>query len=95
MIRAKYFSYPAGIEFDKNGNIIVTDNAAGQVKIFGDEGIFLGQFGRRSLNRPLGLSLDSNGNIILAAKKLIETFSSNGQFLSKIGGKSTFTFSFH
>ncbi|KAL9958025.1 hypothetical protein ACROYT_G034986 [Oculina patagonica] len=49
------------------------------------------------LLNPWGLSVDSDGNIIVAdtGDKFIKTFSTNGEFLMKKGGKGSLTFPIH
>ena len=49
------------------------------------------------LSFPAGLSIDSDGNIIVADRgnKLIKFFSTDGQFLNKLGTEGSFTEPYH
>ena len=89
------FSFPAGIAFDpQNGNILVADRGNHRVQVFNEKGEYQkGNIFERQRIRdhqpghPNGLSIDSDRNVIVtdSANRVIKMFSSNGQFVRKIG----------
>ena len=95
------FKRPVGIAFHRN-NIIVAEQGNHRVQQISKQGQYLSHFGEiggldGQLKHPSGLSIDSDGNIIVVDmnNKLIKIFSSDGQFLHKLGTEGTFTKPFH
>ena len=95
------FDFPSGIAYHGD-NIIVAEQRNQRVQVLSRQGECLRHFGGEGsldhqLNYPTGLSIDSDGNIIVADKdnKLIKIFSTDGQFLHKLGTEPSFTKPFH
>ena len=83
-------------------NIIVAEQVIHRVQVLSRQGGYLRHFGREGsldhqLDSPTGLSIDSDCNIIVPDKlnKLIKIFSTDGQFLNKLGTEGSFTKPFH
>ena len=95
------FDWPSGIAYHGD-SIIVAEQLNHRVQVLSRQGGYLRHFGGKGsldhqLNFPFGLSIDSDGNIIVVDmnNKLIKIFSSDGQFLHKLGTEGTFTKPFH
>ena len=95
------FDWPSGIAYHDD-SIIVAEQLNHRVQVLSRQGGYLRHFGGKGsldhqLNFPFGLSIDSDGNIIVVDmnNKLIKIFSSDGQFLHKLGTEGTFTKPFH
>ena len=95
------FTYPKGIAFDNNGNIIVADRN-NRVQLLSGNGEFLSKFGDKGsidhqLHNPEGLSVTSDGDFIVADvdNKLIKIFSPRGRFKRKFGGEGPLSIPFH
>ena len=95
------FDWPSGTAYHGD-NIVVADQGNHRVQVLSRQGGYLRHFGGKGsldhqLNFPFGLSIDSDGNIIVVDmnNKLIKIFSSDGQFLYKLGTEGTFTKPFH
>ena len=91
------FDWPSGIAYHGD-SIIVAEQLNHRVQVLSRQGGYLRHFGGKGsldhqLNFPFGLSIDSDGNIIVVDmnNKLIKIFSSDGQFLHKLGTEGTFT----
>ena len=86
---------PAGVVFDRNGQLLVADADNGVVHKFTGpnyEGKFAENVDLDNSRLPMsphGLSIDEEGNIIIADSdnQQIKIFSSEGEFLKNIGGK--------
>ena len=83
-------------------NIIVAEQVNHRVQVLSRQGGYLRHFGGEvsldlQLDSPTGLSIDSDCNIIVPDKlnKLIKIFSTDGQFLNKLGTEGSFTEPFH
>lgn len=67
------FSYPAGIAFDSNGYVYVTDQGddVNRVQIFSSSGVFLGAWGTTGssageFNFPTGIAIAPGGEVYIA-----------------------------
>ena len=83
---------PAGLVFDKDDRLYISDSHNHRVQIFSKDGSFLGKWGsfgsgEGELNLPWGLAFDNEGNVLVAdwGNSRVQKFSPEGRFLSAIG----------
>lgn len=76
-----------------DGKIFIVDTLSYAVKIFKDNGEFLGKFGRPGdgtgdFGKPKGIAIDKNGNIHVADSlfDVVQVFDLSGNFLTWYGG---------
>ncbi|MEM7127723.1 MAG: flippase activity-associated protein Agl23 [Chloroflexota bacterium] len=93
------FNEPWGVAVDDAGQIYVSDTWNGRIQVFDSEGNFQtkwGTFGSTNgelgdhltLFGPRGIAIDQGGNLLIAdtGNKRILQFTSDGQFITQIGG---------
>jgi tripartite motif-containing protein 71 len=85
------FNLPAGIAFDQEGNLYVTDAFNHRVQKFSPTGKFLGKFGvfgtgDGQFNITAGIALDKDGNIYVSDNKndRVQKFDPMGKFLGRL-----------
>lgn len=92
------FRFPATIDVDPTGNVLVVDVLNQRVQRFDSEGNFLASFGSLggkpgTFFRPKGIAVDSAGRSYVSDSFLgvIQLFDANGEFLHVLGagGEST------
>tara|TARA_B100001123_G_C15206957_1_gene985664 strand:- start:39 stop:1055 length:1017 start_codon:yes stop_codon:yes gene_type:complete len=83
---------PAGIAFDTNDNIYITENLNNRVSKFTKDGEFLNSWGmpgsgQGQFDGPWGISIDMHGNVYVADWKndRIQKFTADGEFMTFIG----------
>ena len=59
-------SEPAGLTFDRAGNLYVANYGSSRIEKFSPNGVDLGVFASTGLNGPEGLAFDSEGNLYVA-----------------------------
>jgi DNA-binding beta-propeller fold protein YncE len=86
------FRYPATIDIDPSGNVLVVDVLNARVQKFDAEGNFLSSFGSLggkpgTFFRPKGIAVDDAGRSYVSDSYLgaIQVFDAEGQFLHALG----------
>jgi len=86
------FRYPATIDLDPSGNVLVVDVLNQRVQKFDSEGNFLASIGGLggkpgTFFRPKGVAVDSTGRSYVSDSYLgvIQVFDANGEFLHVLG----------
>jgi DNA-binding beta-propeller fold protein YncE len=92
------FRYPATLELDSAGNVLVVDVLNQRVQKFDPEGehlLNIGGLGGKpgSFYRPKGIALDNAGRIYVSDSFLgvVQVFDANGKFLHVLGSDGTST----
>jgi DNA-binding beta-propeller fold protein YncE len=85
----------AGLAFDAQGNLYITDMGNVRIQKFDSNGKFLAKWGSQGTGdgqfaRPLDLAVDAQGNVYViddrsSPKGRIQKFDSNGKFLARFG----------
>ena len=82
---------PAGLAFDRDDRLYVSDSHNHRVQIFTKDGSFLGKWGSHGngdgeFNWPWGLAFDNEGNVLVAdwGNCRVQKFSPDGKFLDVI-----------
>ncbi len=92
----RQFEYPDGFDFDKKGNLFISDSMNMRIQILNKKGALVGGIGEptKSMNQSdrlfglgLGLTLDDNQNIYVvdAFHHAIRVFDHNGKDLGEFG----------
>jgi DNA-binding beta-propeller fold protein YncE len=86
------FRYPATVDIDPSGNVLVVDVLNSRVQKFDAEGNFLSSFGKLggkpgTFFRPKGVAVDATGRVYVSDSYLgaIQVFDAGGQFLHALG----------
>lgn len=86
------FQRPAGLAFDAQDHLYVTDSGNNRVQVFDDQGALLDYWGQSGnadgrFQGPLGIEVDANGDVYVAdnANFRVQKFASDGTFLAKWG----------
>lgn len=83
------FRAPLYMTFNSAGNLLVTDNQHGKIKIFDDSDTLIGSI--EGLSDPNGIAINSEGKIYVVNSTggIISIYSSSGSFESSFGGITT------
>ncbi|OJJ17042.1 hypothetical protein BKI52_30470 [marine bacterium AO1-C] len=71
---------PTNIRFDKSGNLIVNDYAAGTLRKFDSKGKFIKNLAT-NMGKLEGIGMLKNGQFLVGSKNSVKLFDKNGQFI--------------
>ena len=94
ILTLKGVTRPCGVAINQRGEVVVTENGAHSVSVFGPIGKKLQSFGTHGSGKgqfgsPSGVAVDGDGNILVAdsGNHRIQKFTAEGQFLTAVGTK--------
>ena len=81
---------PYGIAFNRQGDMIVTENLGHQVSVFHIRGQMIRTFGSRGdspeqMNYPAGIAIDDAENIYVSSQHKLQKFTGRGELIKCVG----------
>jgi sugar lactone lactonase YvrE len=82
---AGQFTYPAGLTYASNGNVVVADYGNGRVEVFSSTGTYIAEFGTGQMQSPSDVTI-SNGNYFVTdpASNAVFEFDQNYNYVTKL-----------